>query len=187
MDRIFGEVYLFRLYRLRDIVRIDPSKINRAIEEVAFDELRKKYEGLKDKNLGIVIAITDVNVDPMGYIPIGDGAPYHRVEFTVVAYVPLVSEVVEGEVATVGRGGITVSLGPIEGFIHIQQIADDEVSYDVARNIIVCKNTKRFVMQGDIVRARVTSVSLGAVGRPPRVTMTMRQPYLGKLEWISKK
>jgi DNA-directed RNA polymerase subunit E' len=178
---------LFRVLKLRDVVRVDPAKMDMPLEEVVFEALRKKYEGLKDKTLGIVIAVIDVNVNPMGYIPVGDGAPYHVTEFTVLTYVPIVNEVVEGVVETVGRSGVTVSIGPIEGFVHIQQIADDETTYDIARNVIVCRNTKRFVAQGDRVRARITSVSLGASGRPPRVSMTMRQPYLGKLDWIFKK
>uniref|UniRef100_A0A7J2U4Z4 DNA-directed RNA polymerase subunit Rpo7 n=1 Tax=Ignisphaera aggregans TaxID=334771 RepID=A0A7J2U4Z4_9CREN len=178
---------MFRVFRLRDVVRVDPARMDKPLEEVVFEELRKKYEGLKDRTLGIIIAVTDINVDPMGYIPIGDGAPYHVTEFTVLSYVPIVNEVVEGTVETVGRSGITVNIGPIEGFVHIQQIADDEVSYEIARNIIMCKNTKKFVAHGDMVRARITSVSLGTLGRPPRVNMTMRQPYLGKLDWIVKK
>lgn len=177
---------MFRIYRLRDIVRIDPSKIGRPLEETAFDEIRKKYEGLRDKNLGIVVAVTNIKVDPMGVIPLGDGAPHYRVEFDAITYVPIINEVVEGFVEVLGRMGLTVRVGPIEGFIHISQVADDEVSYDPVRNAVVCKNSKRFITQGDMVRARVTSISLGSSQRPPRISMTMRQPYLGKIEWLSQ-
>ncbi|MEM0006036.1 MAG: DNA-directed RNA polymerase [Ignisphaera sp.] len=177
---------MFRIYRLRDIVRIDPSKIDRPLEETAFDEIRKKYEGLRDRNLGIVVAITNIKVDPMGVLPLGDGAPHYRVVFDALTYIPVINEVGEGPVEVLGRMGLTVRVGPIEGFIHISQVADDEVSYDPARNMVICKNSKRFVMQGDMVRARITSISLGTPQRLPRVSMTMRQPYLGKIEWLSK-
>ncbi len=175
---------MFRVYRLRDVVRIDPSKLDREIEEVAFEELRKRYEGLKDRNLGIVLAITNIKVDPIGYIPMGDGAPYHRVEFDVLTYTPIVGEILEGIVETIGRMGITIRIGPIEGFVHISQISDDEIRYDPVSNTLICKNTKRVISQGDIVRARITTVSLGPQQRLPRINMTMKQPYLGKLEWI---
>lgn len=177
---------MFRIYKLRDVVRIDPAKISQKLdlEGAALEALRKKYEGLRDKNLGIVIAVLDVKVSPVGFIPMGDGAPYHYVEFTVLSYVPMVNEVVEGVVEVIGRTGLTVRLGPLEGFIHISQVADDEVAYNPLMGTLECKNSKRFVAQGDVVRARVTSVSMGAANRPPRVNMTMRQPYLGKLEWI---
>uniref|UniRef100_A0A7C2V9A2 DNA-directed RNA polymerase subunit Rpo7 n=1 Tax=Ignisphaera aggregans TaxID=334771 RepID=A0A7C2V9A2_9CREN len=178
---------MFRLYRLVDVIRVDPAKLDKPLEEVAFEELRKRYEGLKDKNLGIILAITNVNVDPEGYIPLGDGAPYHRVEFEVLAYVPIINEVVEGPVNTIGRMGITMKIGPLEGFVHISQISDEEVKYDPLHNVIVLTQSKKFITQGDIVRARITSVSIGGQARMPRINMTMRQPYLGKLEWIKEK
>lgn len=177
---------MFRIYKLADIVRIDPSKLGRPLEEVAFEELRKKYEGLKDRNLGIVLAIINVNVDPEGVIPLGDGAPYHRVEFEVLSYVPLVDEIVEGIVNTVGRMGITVKIGPLEGFIHISQISDEEAKYDPLRNAIVIGQGKKMISQGNVVRARITSVSFGPLTRMPRISMTMKWPYLGRLEWIKE-
>jgi DNA-directed RNA polymerase subunit E' len=178
---------MFRIHRLVDVVRIDPSKIGKPLEEVTLEELRKKYEGLKDKNLGIVLAVINVRIDPEGYIPLGDGAPYHKVELEVLSYVPIINEIVEGPVSTVGRMGITLKIGPLEGFIHISQIADEEVKYDPLRNAIVLTQSKRMIMQEDIVRARITSVSFGAQTKMPRISMTMRQPYLGKLEWIKEK
>lgn len=176
--------YLFRIYRLREIIRIDPAKLGQNIEEVALEELRKRYEGLRDKNLGIVLAVINVKVDPVGYIPIGDGAPYHRVEFEVLSYIPMIGEIVEGSIETIGRMGITMRIGPVEGFVHVSQIIDDEVRYDPVTNTLIGRNTKKMLSQGDIVRARITSVSLGAQQKLPRINMTMKQPFLGKLEWI---
>lgn len=173
---------VFRIYKLLDIVRVDPSKIGKPLEETAFEELRKKYEGYKDKNLGLVLAIINVNVDPQGFIPLGDGAPYHKVVFDVLSYVPIVDEIVEGPVNTVGRMGITVKIGPLEGFVHISQVSDEEARYDPVRNAIVLGQGKKVIMQGDIVRARITSVSFGTQMKMPRISMTMRQPYLGKIE-----
>ncbi|MEM0371608.1 MAG: DNA-directed RNA polymerase [Ignisphaera sp.] len=178
---------MFRIYRLSDIIRIDPSKFGKPLEEIAFEELRKKYEGLKDKNLGLVLAIINIKVDPEGFIPLGDGAPHHRVEFDVLTYVPIINEIVEGPVNIVGRMGITLKIGPLEGFVHISQIADEEVKYDPLRNSIVLTQSKKIITQGDIVRARVTSISFGPQAKLPRISMTMRQPYLGKLEWIEEK
>lgn len=179
---------MFRVYKLMDIIRIDPSKLDKPLEEIAFEELRKRYEGLKDKNLGLILAVISVNIDSEGFIPLGDGAPHHRVEFEVLSYVPIINEIVEGPVNTVGRMGITVKIGPLEGFIHISQIADEETKYDPLRNAIVLTQSKKSISQGDIVRARVTSVSFGTqTKKMPKINMTMRQPYLGKLEWIKEK
>lgn len=177
---------LFRIYKLRDVVRVEPSKFEKPLENVVLEELRRKYEGLKDKTLGIILAVLDVNIDPLGIIPMGEGAPHHVVEFTVLSYVPIPNEVVEGIVETISRGGITVDVGAVEGFVHIQQITDEEVEYDAVRGVITTKSSKKVIMPGDIVRARITNVTI-APNRPPRVNLTMRQPYLGKIEWIHSK
>jgi len=177
---------LFRVYKLRDVVRIDPSKFGKPPEEAVLEELRKKYEGLRDRNLGVVIMVRNPKVDPIGYIIFGDGASYHRVEFEVLTYVPIVNEIVEGRVEIVSRAGLIVRIGPIEGFIHVSQIADEEVAYDPVRGAMVCRQSKRSIERGDIVRARVTSVSIGGPQRAPRVSMTMKQPFLGKKEWVEE-
>ena len=181
-----GAENLFRIYRLRDVVRIDPSKFGMSPEEAVLEELRKRYEGYRDRNLGIVIMVRNPKVDPIGYIIFGDGASYHRVEFEVLTYVPTINEVVEGQVEQVNRAGLIVKIGPLEGFIHISQVADEEVSFDPVRGSVICKQTKRIITKGDVVRARITSVSLGGSQRAPRVVMTMRQPFLGKKEWIDE-
>ncbi len=175
---------MFRLYKLRDIVRIEPSKFGRPLEEVALEVLKSKYEGLRDKNLGLIVLVRNPKVDPMGYIVPGDGASYHAVEFEALTYVPIVNEVVEGVVKNIVRVGLILDLGPVEGFVHISQIADEEVFYDHARGAMVCRQSKRFVERGDVVRARITGISSSATQL--RISLTMRQPFLGKREWIEE-
>jgi DNA-directed RNA polymerase subunit E'/Rpb7 len=37
----------------------------------------------------------------------------------------------------------------------------------------------------DIIRARIVGISLGKSGRS-KISLTMRQPYLGVMDWIEK-
>ncbi|RLG77462.1 MAG: DNA-directed RNA polymerase [Thermoprotei archaeon] len=177
---------MFRVYTVRDVVRIDPSNFGRPLNEVALEELKDRYEGKIDRNLGVIIMVYDPEVEPMGYLILGDGASYHRVTFKMLAYIPVINEVVEGIVHDVRRIGLFVSLGPIDGFTHISQVSDEEVQFDDARRVIVCRQSKRFVERGDIVRARITNVSTSGPANIFRVSMTMRQPFLGKKEWIDE-
>ncbi|MCX8176159.1 MAG: DNA-directed RNA polymerase, partial [Candidatus Bathyarchaeota archaeon] len=39
---------------------------------------------------------------------------------------------------------------------------------------------------GDKVRVRITAVSMGKGGSGGKIGVTMRQPFLGKLEWIEE-
>lgn len=64
---------------------------------------------------------------------------------------------------------------------------DDYVSYDPKREAIIGKETGKVLEIGDYVRARIVAISLKAERkRGSKIALTMRQPYLGKLEWIEE-
>ncbi len=147
--------------------------------------LRQQYEGVATNELGIIVAIFNVEVDENGRIVPGDGATYHDVEFDMLVFKPFLREVVEGEVNGVRGQGLFVDLGAVDGFIHISQIADEQIEYDPTRQALILTETRRVIEKGDHVRARVYNVSL-LPGKGLRVQLTMRQPYMGKIEWIEK-
>jgi DNA-directed RNA polymerase subunit E' len=176
---------MFTLITVEDVVRIPPTRFNQDIRSATCEELKAKYEGIVSKEYGFVISVVDVNVNPVGKIIPGDGATYHTVTFTLLSYLPEVQEIVEGEVVEVEDFGIFVRIGPFDALLHVSQVIDDFVSYDERQSALVAKESGRIVKQGDIVRARVTVVSL-AKGEAGKVGLTMRQPFLGKLEWIDE-
>ncbi|ADI32719.1 DNA-directed RNA polymerase [Staphylothermus hellenicus] len=176
---------VYRLYRIRDVVRIPPEKFSKPLEEAAWEELRQTYEGMITKNLGIIVTVLDVNVDPQGKIIPGDGATYHKAEFTVLAFYPFIKEVVEGRINTVLAHGAFVDLGASDGFIYINQISDEKIDYDPTRPALILRESRRMLERGDAVRARVYNVA-PLPGKGLRVQLTMRQPFLGKIEWIKK-
>jgi len=79
-----------------------------------------------------------------------------------------------------------VRVGPVDGYVHKSQIMDDVVSYSREQNAVIGQKTARVLRKGDDVRARVVAVSYGGRKQVLRVQLTMRQPYLGKLEWIKE-
>jgi len=175
---------MFSEITAEDTVRIPPERFNQALEAVTYDELKAKYEGIVDKEYGFVIAVTDMNVDPVGRIMPGDGATYHTVTFTLLSYYPEVQEVVEGEVVEIEDFGAFIRVGPIDALLHVSQVIDDFVSYDEQRGALMAKETGRVLKQGDLVRVRITVVSFVRGGASGKIGLTMRQPFLGKLEWI---
>ncbi len=176
---------VYRVYRIKDVVRIPPDKFNKPLEESAFEELRKNYEGIITKNMGVIVTILDVNVEPQGKILMGDGATYHNVEFTLLAFNPFQKEVVEGEINTVVSHGLFVDLGALDGFIHISQIADEKIEYDPTRSALILRQTRRILEKGNRVRARIYNIA-PLKGKGLRIQLTMRQPLMGRIEWIEK-
>ncbi len=177
---------MFSLIVLEDTVRIPPEKFDKALEIVTHEELSGKFEGIVNNELGFVVAVTNMEVAPVGRVIPGDGATYHSVSFTLLSYSPEVQEIVEGEVVEVEDFGAFIRVGPIDALLHVSQVIDDFVSYDERRGTLMAKNTGRLLQQGDTIRGRITVVSLGRGGSSGKIGMTMRQPFLGKIEWIAE-
>lgn len=176
---------MFKLVNLEDTIRIPPQKFGESIETVGYEQLRMKYEGMIDEELGYVVAVTDIQVNPVGKIIPGDGATYHRVMFSLLTFRPKVQEIIEGEVVEIADFGAFVRIGSVDALLHVSQLMDDYISYDEKQGVLMGKETKRKLVTGDRVRVRLTAVSLGR-GASGKIGVTARQPFLGKIEWIKK-
>lgn len=176
---------MFKLVTLEDTIRIPPEKFGEPIEEVGYEQLGMKYDGMVDEELGYVIAVTEIQVNPVGKIIPGDGATYHKVLFSLLTFLPEIQEIVEGEVVEIADFGAFIRVGPIDALLHVSQLMDDYISYDEKQGVLLGRETRRKLSTGDQVRVRITAVSLGRGGSSGKVGVTARQPFLGKLEWIS--
>ncbi|MCK4433890.1 DNA-directed RNA polymerase [Candidatus Bathyarchaeota archaeon] len=178
---------MFKLVTLEDTIRIPPKTFGNPLKAVGHQQVKAKYEGMVNEELGHIIAVIDVKVSLVGKIIPGDGATYHKVNFSLLTYYPKIQEVVEGEVAEIADFGAFVRIGPVDALLHVSQLMDDFISYDEKQGVLIGKETKRRLTSGDQVRARVTAVSLGRAGSSGKIGITARQPFLGKLEWIEYK
>jgi len=108
---------------------------------------------------------------------------FHEVEFTILTFKPVISEVVEGDVVEIVDFGSFIRLGPLDGLVHVSQICDDYISYEQVGNRFIGKETGKILEVNDQVRAKIIAVSLGT-GRSGKLGLTMRQKLLGKEDWI---
>ena len=177
---------LFKLITLEDTIRIPPETFGNPLEAVGHQQVKAKYEGIVDEELGYVIAVINVEVNPIGKIIPGDGATYHKVTFSLLTFLPKIQEVAEGEVVEIADFGAFVRIGPIDALLHVSQLMDDFISYDEKQGVLLGKETRRKLTSGDQVRVRITAVSLGKAGSSGKIGVTARQPFLGKLEWIEQ-
>ncbi len=177
---------MFKLLVREDTIRIPPKKFGDPLTQAGHEQLRMKYEGMVDEGLGYVIAVTDIDVNPVGKIIPGDGATYHKVSFSLLTYYPVIQEIIEGEVVEIADFGTFIRVGPIDALLHVSQLMDDFISYDEKQGVLMGRETRRKLSSGDHVRARITAVSMARGGRSGKIGVTARQPFLGKLEWISE-
>ena len=177
---------MFKLITLQDTIRIPPDTFGNPLEKVGREQVKQKYEGIVDEELGYVIAVTGIEVSPIGKIIPGDGATYHKVKFSLLAFYPIIQEVVEGDVVEIADFGAFVRIGPVDALLHVSQLMDDYISYDEKQGVLQGKVTKKKLTSGDQVRVRITAVSLGRAGSSGKIGVTARQPFLGKLEWLTR-
>jgi DNA-directed RNA polymerase subunit E' len=64
----------------------------------------------------------------------------------------------------------------------VSQLMDDFVSYDRKSEAFTGKESKQRMKEGDVVRARIISVSVS--GGDYKIGLTARQPHLGAVEWL---
>ena len=99
----------------------------------------------------------------------------------------MLQEIVQGTVCEILKFGAFVRFGPLDGLLHISQIMDDRIDVDIDGRRLLGKDTKRELRVGAGVRARVVSLSINERSpRESKIGLTMRQPGLGKLEWLEE-
>ena len=173
---------MFYKVEVKDHVRVPPRFFAFEVNEAVLKAVKQKYEGLIDQNLGVVIDVANVKEIGEGIIIPGDGASYYDTTFELLTFQPEMQEVCTGKIKDIADFGAFITLGPIDGMIHISQTMDDFVSFAKDKTLSG-RDSKKALRVTDSCRARVIAVSFKDVTNP-KIGLTMRQPGLGKLEWI---
>ncbi len=168
---------------VEDYVRVDPKLFGLPTEEAVDKQLREMYHHYYDEELGSVIAIIKILGVGEGVIIPGDGAAYYKCNFKLLTWKPELQELVYGEIAEITNFGAFINMGSMRGMIHIGQTMDDYVSFSKS-NSLLGKNSKRALKSGDLCLARIVAISHR--GDEPKIGLTMRQPGLGKIDWIKE-
>ncbi len=175
---------MFYKLELNDHIRVPPDLFGLPLEEAIIKRIKKKYEGHISKDLGVAIDVSEVKSVGEGVIIPGDGAPYYDVNFDLLTFKPEMQEIVLGRIRDIADFGAFITLGPIEGMIHVSQTMDDFVSFSKEKTLSG-KDSKKTLKIGDKCRARIIAVSYKDLSNP-KIGLTMRQPSLGRLDWFGE-
>ena len=173
---------VFEIVTIKQNVRVPPQLWRKDIKRSVKGAL-KGLEGSLSKSHGILLTVTNVKKVGEGKILPGDGAVYFPTVFEALIFKPELNEVIDGEVGDMAEFGAFIRVGALEGLIHVSQISDDFFSYS-KEGVVQGKQSKKVLKVGDKVRARIISVSYKA--EPAKLGLTMRQPGLGKWEWLEE-
>jgi DNA-directed RNA polymerase subunit E' len=174
---------MFYIAEVEDYVRVEPKLFGLPTVEAVDKQLREAYLNYYNRELGRVAAVIEVLSVGEGVIIPGDGATYYNSKFKLLVWKPELQEIIFGEVSEITKFGAFMDMGIMRGMIHISQTMDDFVSFSKS-NVLSGKTSKRNLKQGDLCIARIVAIS--HKGDEPKVGLTMRQPGLGKIEWIKE-
>ncbi len=180
---------MFKIITVSHIIRIPPNRFEprEDLKTVALDIVRKEYEDKITGDLGYIITVIEVIDIGTGKLVPGDGAAFHNITFKILVFKPDLHELVEGEVVEVVDFGVFIRLGPLDGLCHVSQVTDDFITFNSKNPSLLGKESGRILVAADRVRARIVAVSIGTGGsRSGKLGLTMRQPFLGKFEWIAE-
>jgi len=172
---------MFYLVEVEDHVRVEPKLFGLKTADAVKEQLQVSYANYQDREIGTVVDVLEVLTVDDGIIIPGDGAAYYKSTFKLVVFKPELQETVYGKIAEITNFGAFIDMGVLRGMIHISQTMDDFVSFSKTGSL-TGKDGKRSLNVGDNCMARVVAISFK--GEEPKIGLTMRQPGLGKLEWI---
>ncbi len=172
---------MFYLLDVEDYVRVEPKHFGLATKEAIERQLNESHVNNFNKELGYIITIVSVDKIEEGVIIPGDGAAFYKSLFKLVVWRPELHELVYGTITEITNFGAFMQIGPAQGMIHISQAMNDYVSL-TKMGTLSGKSSKRSLSRGDDCVARVVAISYK--GDNPKIGLTMRQPGLGKIEWL---
>ncbi|MBU0957352.1 MAG: DNA-directed RNA polymerase [Nanoarchaeota archaeon] len=174
---------MFNLIEVDDYVRVEPKLFGLTTKEAVEQQLNETHKGFMGHEMGFVVDVVDVMDVGEGIIIPGDGAAYYNSKFKLLTWKPELQELVYGTIAEIANFGAFINMGVMQGMIHISQTMDDYVSFSKSGTLIG-KSGKRSLKKNDQCMARIVAISYK--GDDPKIGLTMRQPGLGKLEWIKE-
>ena len=172
---------MFYLLDVEDHVRVEPKHFGLATKEAIERQLNESYVNNFNKELGYIISVVSVDKIEEGIIIPGDGAAFYKSLFKLVVWRPELHELVHGTITEITNFGAFMQIGPAQGMIHISQAMNDYVSF-TKMSTLSGKSSKRSLSKGDDCVARVVAISYK--GDNPKIGLTMRQPGLGKTDWL---
>ncbi len=178
---------MYYVLTCKDRVRLPAQYFSMKLEDALTQILREKYERRIDREAGVVLAVWNSKAQGDGIVIPSDNAAYYDVQFEVLAYQPQVNEIVESEAAELVEFGTFLALGPMEGLVHLSQIANDFLTYNKKTVSFTGRESKKSLKKGDHVYAKISTVSMKGSIPETKIGLTMRPDGLGKEEWLSAK
>ena len=175
---------IYYISTIKYTLRVPPNRFDQNLTEILLELARESLEERILEKLGFIVAVLEAGDITIGRLIPGNAGAFYDAEFKILSYIPERGEVIEGQVIELIDFGAFVRVSTIDALCHVSQMADDFFSYNSGQDILIGKQTNLTIRRDEIVRGRI--VVVGLQRNAIRVGVTMRQPGLGKLDWIDE-
>lgn len=175
---------MFYELQVKSHVRVPPALAEKDTKEAILERLNVDFEGYISTDAGYIISVKDILNIGEGVILPGDGAVHYDTEFKLLTFIPEMNEVILGKISDITNFGAFINIGPADGMIHVSQTMDDFISFSKQKTL-TGKESKKVLKIGDKCRARIIAISYKDLNNP-KIGLTMRQPFLGNLNWVEQ-
>jgi len=173
----------YKKFDVEGIVSVSPLNLSGELKDILKEQLSINYDGMIDKDIGLIMSITEVLEHSEGEIIPGDSDVFFKVKFRVISFLPKIHEVIRGRVTQATDFGAFINIGPFEGLCHVSQVMPDFNSYNPELPGFFAKESKKTLVVEDKVLTRITNISFKKTIAETKIGLTMRQVGLGKDEW----
>ncbi len=173
----------YKKFDVDGIVSVSPLNLAGELKDILKEQLSINYDGVIDKDIGLIITVTDVLEHSEGEIIPGDSDVFFKVKFRVISFLPKIHEVMFGRVTQATDFGAFINIGPFEGLCHVSQVMPDFNSYNPELPGFFAKESKKTLVVEDKVLTRISNISFKKTIAETKIGLTMRQTGLGKQEW----
>jgi len=174
---------MFYLLDVEEHVRVEPKYFGLSTVEAIEKQLNEIYVNKINKELGFVIEVILIDKVEDGVIIPGDGAAYYKTLFRILTWKPELNELVYGTITEITSFGAFMQVGPAQCMIHISQTMEDYVTLSKT-GTLSGRSSKKTLAKNDDCIARIVAISYKST--QPKIGLTMRQPGLGKIEWLKE-
>ncbi len=178
---------MYRVVTVKEKLRVPPSLFRREKNEAVKEVVAEEYVQKVDKNLGYILAVVDAKTKGKGFVAPGDPNVYYDTEYSLLTFTLDVNEVVVGVIRDVIEFGAFVNIGPFEALLHISQIGREKFSFDKKSKVLANRDKSKVLKKGDVIIAKVSTVSMKGTASEVKIGLTMRDSGLGKMEWLTAK
>lgn len=202
---------MFVLAEMKDTVRIQPWLFNVPTNEAIINVLNQKFANKVVHNVGLCIALWDIQKLENSYIFPGDGSHHTVVYFRYVIFRPFADEILIGRIKSCSKEGVQVTMGFFDDITIPVDAMQDPTRFDENEQLWAWEYQMEdgkhdlFMEIGEEIRFRIvdqTFVDTTPVGpdsankgsetaepeikkSPYTITASVSEPGLGLLSWWS--